>query len=235
MPTRFAALLPAAGVAPARRRGNDPASPHRAEHLLRRDRRHHRLRQHRAGRRHEGRGALAFPPLHGQRGRDRHRQSDRADLAQGRQLHRPGRGDPPGWRPAELALGPRLVQQPGARQVRPRRQLRGRRLAPPQRQRAEEPRRPLPARPRPARRAPVPQRSIRLVLVVHVESGLHRRRVQRRDEPRQHPRHRQAVPGRFGSSNVSDKEGSVLGVWPVRDGGAARERRQPSATAPSAP
>ena len=66
--------------------------------LLRRDRRHHRLRRHRAGRRHEDRGALALPPFHGQRGRDRHRQSDRADLAQGCQLHRRGRGDRPGCR-----------------------------------------------------------------------------------------------------------------------------------------
>jgi hypothetical protein len=37
------------------------------------------------------------------------------------------------------------------------------------------------------------------------------------------------VPGRFGSSNVSDKRGSALGVWPVRD------PRAPGAMAPSAP
>ena len=43
------------------------------------------------------------------------------------------------------------------------------------------------------------------------------------------------LPGRFGSSNVSDKEGSALGVWPVRGGELARERRKPAATEPSAP
>jgi len=43
------------------------------------------------------------------------------------------------------------------------------------------------------------------------------------------------LPSRFGSSNVSDKEGSALGVWPVRGGGLVRDRGQPSATEPSAP
>jgi hypothetical protein len=43
------------------------------------------------------------------------------------------------------------------------------------------------------------------------------------------------LPNRFGSSNVSDKDGSALGVWPVRGGELARDRRQPAATAPSAP
>ena len=43
------------------------------------------------------------------------------------------------------------------------------------------------------------------------------------------------LPSRFGSSNVSDKDGSALGVWPVRGGELARDRRQPAATEPSAP
>jgi hypothetical protein len=43
------------------------------------------------------------------------------------------------------------------------------------------------------------------------------------------------VPSRFGSSNVSDKDGSALGVWPVRGGGLARDRGQPASTGPSAP
>ena len=42
------------------------------------------------------------------------------------------------------------------------------------------------------------------------------------------------VPGRFGSSNVSGKDRSALGVWPVR-GGELAAPRQPAATAPSAP
>lgn len=43
------------------------------------------------------------------------------------------------------------------------------------------------------------------------------------------------LPSRFGSSNVSDKEESALGVWPVRGGQPARERRIPSPTVPPAP
>lgn len=43
------------------------------------------------------------------------------------------------------------------------------------------------------------------------------------------------LPGRFGSSNVSGKDGSALGVWPVRGGELARGRPRPASTAPSAP
>ena len=43
------------------------------------------------------------------------------------------------------------------------------------------------------------------------------------------------LPGRFGSSNVSGKDRSALGVWPVRGGELARDRQKPAATAPSAP
>ena len=44
------------------------------------------------------------------------------------------------------------------------------------------------------------------------------------------------VPSRFGSSHVSDKEGTALGVWAVRGGQPARERGGgPAATEPSAP
>jgi hypothetical protein len=42
-------------------------------------------------------------------------------------------------------------------------------------------------------------------------------------------------PSRSGSSNVSDKDGSSLGVWPVRGGELARDHRKPAATEPSAP
>jgi hypothetical protein len=40
---------------------------------------------------------------------------------------------------------------------------------------------------------------------------------------------------RFGSNNVSNKGRSSLGVWPVRGGERARDRREPVPTAPSAP
>jgi hypothetical protein len=35
--------------------------------------------------------------------------------------------------------------------------------------------------------------------------------------------------------NVAGKDGSALGVWPVRDAEPARDRPKPAATAPSAP
>ena len=43
------------------------------------------------------------------------------------------------------------------------------------------------------------------------------------------------LAGRFGSSNVSGKDGSALGVWPVRGGRLAPDRRKPAPMAPSAP
>jgi len=43
------------------------------------------------------------------------------------------------------------------------------------------------------------------------------------------------LPGQLGSSGVSDKDRSALGVWPVRGGELAGDRRKPASMAPSAP